>query len=132
MCTKCQKPQANTLAINDLDKVEITEDMLNQLAVEDVLTEDFCQLSINALTSVDTDNSIKLRSLVHNKVMLILVDSGNSHSFVSSNFVHLANLSIVLISPKQVKLANGDICQQHSWFQTCNGTYKATPSLVIC
>ena len=78
MCTKRHKPHTTTLSINNLDKDKISEEMLNHLAVEDALAEDFCQLSLNALTSADTENCIKLRSLVRNKVMLILVDSGSS------------------------------------------------------
>lgn len=97
----------NALVVNDLDKKEIKEDMLNQLAVKDTLTRDFCQLSLNALSSVDTDNSIKLESMVNSKVMLILLDSGSSHSFVCSHFVTLDNLPTIPISAKRVKLANG-------------------------
>lgn len=63
VCTKRQQPQLNALAVNDLDKEEITDEMLNHLAAEDVLAEDFCQLSLNAMTIVDTSNSIKLRTL---------------------------------------------------------------------
>jgi hypothetical protein len=74
------------LVVNELDKdKEITEEILNQLAIEDTLAEDFCQLSLNALSSMDTDNSMKLKALVQDKVMLILLDSGSSHSFISSN-----------------------------------------------
>lgn len=40
--------------------------------------------------------------------MLILVDSGSTHSFISSQFVDLANLQIVTMPPKKVKLANGE------------------------
>jgi hypothetical protein len=36
-CTKRNKPQLNVLALNDLD-AELSEDTLNQLEVEDVLT----------------------------------------------------------------------------------------------
>jgi len=63
------------LTVNNLDKEEITEEMLNARAAEDVLAEDFCQLSLNALTSADTENCIKLKTLVHDKVMLVLLDS---------------------------------------------------------
>jgi flagellar biosynthesis protein FliR len=73
----------NALAVNDLDKEEIIEEMLNHLATEDLLTSDFGQLSLNALSTVTSPNSIKLRTLVKNKVMLILIDSRSSHSFVS-------------------------------------------------
>lgn len=82
--------------------------MLNHLVAEDVLTEDFCQLSLNAMTTVDTSNSIKLRTLVKNKVMLILVDSGSSHSFVSKHFAELAQLPTTPLPSRTVKMANGE------------------------
>jgi len=69
ICPKKQKSQINALVVNDLDKTEITEDMPNQLAVEDALTEDFGQLSLNALSSLETQNSIKLKAMVKDKVM---------------------------------------------------------------
>jgi hypothetical protein len=40
--------------------------------------------------------------------MLILVDTGSSHSFVSSHFVQLNRLPTSDIKPQQVKLANGN------------------------
>ena len=91
----------DTLNDLDKDKEEITEEMLNQLAVEDLLAADFYQLSLNALSSMDSTNSIKLRTLVKNKVMLILLDSGSSHSFVSKQFIEVANLPTTLIPPKR-------------------------------
>jgi hypothetical protein len=75
------------VVVNELDKTEITKDMLNQLAVENALAENFCQLSLNALSSAATENSMKLKTLVKDKVMLVLLDSGSSHSFISTNFV---------------------------------------------
>lgn len=109
-CPKWQKAQVHALALNDLDKSkeEITKDMLNQLAVEDSLAEDFYQLSLNALSSMDNDNSIKLKAMVQDKVMLTLLDSGSSHSFISSAFVQLAKLPTVPIPARTVRLANGD------------------------
>ena len=89
MCPKRNKPQANALVINDLDR-ELSNDVLNQLAAEDTLHEEFCQLSLHAISSVDNTNCIKLKARVQDKVMLILVDSGSSHSFISSQFVALA------------------------------------------
>lgn len=40
--------------------------------------------------------------------MLILIDSGSSHSFVSKQFTEIAKLPTVPIPPKRVKLANGE------------------------
>jgi len=38
---KRNKPQINALVVNDLDK-EISEDLLNEMAIDELLTEDFC------------------------------------------------------------------------------------------
>jgi hypothetical protein len=46
---------------------------------------------------------------VKNKVMLALLDSGSSHSFVNSDFVKQAGLDTVATTPKTVRLANGEI-----------------------
>lgn len=107
LCAKRAKPHANALIVNDQDR-ELSDDVLNQLAIEDALPEQFCQLSLNAISVADNSNCIKLKTRVNNKVMLILVDSGSSHSFVSSSFVQMAGLSTTAIPPRQVKLANGE------------------------
>jgi hypothetical protein len=118
VCPKCNKPQAHAIVINDLDR-ELSDEVLNQLAAKDTLLEDFGQLSLNALSSADHTNCIKLKTKVHNKVMLILIDSGSSHSFISSHFVALAKLPIVPIPSKRVKLANGVYChrQASAWIE---------------
>jgi len=88
--------------------VVLTEEVLNQLEIEDTLASDFCQLSLNALSGAEKGDAMKLRALVHNKVMLILIDSGSSHSFISSAFVDKLGLPTKYIKPQQVRLANGD------------------------
>jgi hypothetical protein len=74
--------------VNDLDK-EINEDLLNEMAIDEMLTENFGQLSLNAMAGTETTNLVKLKETVKNKTMLILVDTGSSHNFVSSHFVNL-------------------------------------------
>jgi len=71
----------------------INDEVLNQLAAEDILQEEFGQLSLNAISSSDHTNCIKFKTKVQDKVMLILLDSGSSHSFISSTFVQMAKLS---------------------------------------
>jgi hypothetical protein len=77
--------------------------------VEDSLTEELCNLSLNAISGTNNNECIKIQSLVQNKVMLILIDSGSSHSFVSSQFVEIAGLSTTSINPKRVQLPNGQM-----------------------
>ena len=69
--------------LNDLDR-ELSDEVLNELAVEDKLHEEFSQLSLNALSSLNSTSCIKLKARVKDKVLLILVDNGSTHSFISS------------------------------------------------
>jgi len=104
--TKKNKPQLHALALNDLDR-EINEEALNEMAIEDLITEDFCQLSLNAISGAEATDSIKLKATVKNKTMLILVDTRSSHNFVSSQFANLIKLTISPIPVQKVKMANG-------------------------
>jgi len=134
VCPKRTKPHSNALVVNDLDR-ELSDDVLNQLAIEDALPDQFCQLSLNALTSTDTSNSIKLKTRVKNKIMLSLLDSGSSHSFVSAQFTQLAGLPTVSMSPRRVKLANGEwivadkMVKQLEWY--CQGHTLVADMIVL-
>ena len=95
------------MVLNDLDK-EIDEDLLNEMAIEELLNEDFCQLSLNALAGTEAQTCMKLQTTVQNQTMLTLLDTGSSHSFVSAHFVRMAKLHTVPIAEQKVKLANGE------------------------
>jgi hypothetical protein len=47
-----------------------------------------------------------IRALVQSKVMLILVDSGNSHSFVNESFIQAVGITTVSAPVMQVRVAN--------------------------
>jgi hypothetical protein len=54
---KTSKP---ALVVNDLDR-ELSDEVLNQLAIEDALPDKFCQLSLNTISSYDNRNCINSR-----------------------------------------------------------------------
>ena len=85
VCTKKPKAQASALVVNDLD-MPLSVEILTQLAMEDSISTDFGQLSLKAISGTDAGEALKVRVLVKNQVMLTLVDSGSSHSFVSADF----------------------------------------------
>ena len=104
----------NALAINGLDAV-LTKDILQQLELEDTLASDFGQLSLNALAGTAQGEALVVRALIQNKVMLILIDSGSSHSFISQTLVHRLNIPTVPMLPQKVKLANGTTLVIDQW-----------------
>jgi hypothetical protein len=99
-CTKRAKPQVNALLVNDLG-VELTYE------TGDALTAEMGQLSLNALSGTDAGDSMRVRALVQDKIMLILVDSGSYHSFVSSSFLLQTKIIPQEVQSMQVRVANG-------------------------
>ena len=114
VCTKKPKAQANALVVNDLD-MPLSEEILTQLAMEDSISDEFGQLSLNAISGTDSGEALKVRVLVKNQVMLTLVDSGSSHSFVSADFLDWVGIIPVPTVPKQVRVANGEVMISDSY-----------------
>lgn len=116
VCTKRPQPQpqANALVLNELDVV-LTGEVLDQLAIEDALAADFYQLSLHAIAGTEVGEAMKIRALVNNKVMLILLDIGSSHSFVSNTFLSTVGISALPTTLRQVRLANGDTLITDQW-----------------
>ncbi|PVH32848.1 hypothetical protein PAHAL_9G503600 [Panicum hallii] len=85
-CVKRQSAQVNTIVVNDLDH-HVTEEVLRQLDIKDNISEEFEQLSLNVVSGTSSGDVLKLQALVRGKVMLLLLDSGSSHSFVNFSFL---------------------------------------------
>ena len=124
VCKQRPQAQVHALVANDLD-MPLSEELVAQLELEDSLTAEFCQLSLNALADTDHGDALKLKAKVRNQAMLTLVDSGSTHSFVSSEFLSKVGIIPVPTTPKQVKLPNGDILVSDFWVPNmawlCNG-----------
>lgn len=134
MCTKRNKPQVNAIVLNDLDR-ELSDEVLNNLAKEDILTEDFGELSIHAISGADDLKCIQLKARVQDKTMIILLDSGSTHNFISSRFVQVAHLPTIPIPSKKVQVASGEWMlttrkvPQLQWY--CQGYTLMTDMIVL-
>lgn len=51
---------------------------------------------------------MRIRALLQNKVMLVLVDSGSSHSFISTSFLQTTGIKASKCAPAHVQVANGE------------------------
>lgn len=107
-CAKRPKAQTNAIVVNGLD-MPLSDEVLAQLELEDALTTEFCQLSLNALSGKKDGDAMRVKALVQDHTMLILVDSGSSHSFVSKTFVQKLGIATIPTTPQQVRVANGEI-----------------------
>jgi len=67
------------------------------------------------LVANDLDMPLKLKALVKNQVKLTLVDTGSTHSFASSAFLKKVGIQPVPITPKKLKLPNGEVLISDQW-----------------
>jgi hypothetical protein len=69
--------------------------------------QDVCYLSLHAMYGHPQGKAIQLRALVQNQVMVILVDSDSSHTFLNVALVHKLKVSATLVPQMTVKVSNG-------------------------
>jgi hypothetical protein len=88
-----------------------------QILSDDVLTalestqfysmQDYCYLSLHAMSVQPQGKAIQLRALVQNQVMVILVDSSSSHTFLNVALAHKLKVTTTSVPQMIVKVANG-------------------------
>ncbi|XP_048549353.1 uncharacterized protein LOC125528980 [Triticum urartu] len=80
-------------------------------------TPECCVLSTHAVTGTETPHTIRLRALVGNQVMLLLVDSGSTHNFISTAFVDRIKATSVTVPAVKVRVANEERMSCNSMVQ---------------
>jgi hypothetical protein len=104
-CAK--KAELHVLTTED-HHAELADEVLELLELQDLANAQELSLSINAIAGSQSDGTICIRALVKNQVMLLLVDSGSSNTFVNENFARRLNCPTVPILAVSVKVANGE------------------------
>lgn len=134
----CQQKQvAQIKAIEtEVDGVVLTEALLDAVAEEEAMEEAAAFLTANAVAGTINAKSIKIRALVGNQVMLLLVDSGSSHTFIDQQLVDRLNCHTEqLAEAMRVKVANGQYLdcthqvKQLEWW-THNTTFQTDMKIV--
>ena len=106
---KCKQPaQLLTIQVGDFGEC-LSDDVCHALELLQEPDEEqaCCVLSVQALAGTEEVNTMRLRALVRNKVILILNDSGSTGSFVNSAFVQYAQLPVQDAKKIAVGLADG-------------------------
>lgn len=102
--------QLLTIEVGEFGEV-LSDDAVVALELLDEahVTADCCQLSVNAAAGTDNGETMRLRALVGNQVMVLLIDSGSTHTFVTKSFAERAGSTISPAPAVPVKIANGQI-----------------------
>lgn len=107
--------QLLTIEIGEFGEV-LSDDAVVALELldETPVTAACCQLSLNVVAGTDTGETMKLRALVGNQVMILLIDSGSTHTFVTRSFATRAGCTISSAPAVPVKIANGQLMESNS------------------
>lgn len=124
-CGKTEGAQLKTMEVSSSDDV-LTDEILDVVTAFEQLPDDNMLLSLQAVAGTSATHSLQLRALAGNQVVIILVDSGSSHSFINADLCSKLNLSTDPIPVSTVKVANGETLQCEAqvsefswWIQGC-------------
>lgn len=84
----------------------LSDEVLDAVVGGEDEEEEDVHLSLNALSGADHPHTLRVRALVGNQVMLMLIDSGSSHSFVNAELVERIGYTPKAIDTMVVKVAN--------------------------
>nr|XP_045090196.1 uncharacterized protein LOC120962006 [Aegilops tauschii subsp. strangulata] len=108
---KCNRVgQLLTIEVGDHGEL-LSDDAIRALELLDDNPEEAAacyQISVHAVAGTESSGTMRLRALVGNQVMLLLVDSGSTHTFVNSTFASRAGCTVQEAEPVTVRVANGE------------------------
>jgi hypothetical protein len=106
-CPKRVVPQLHVLTVEDMGMV-LTDPVLEHLESEDKEVEELYKLSLNAISGMESDGCMRVQGFMHNQMLVVLIDSSSSLSFVSQNLVDKMGLPVQKCAGVEVKVANGE------------------------
>ena len=83
-----------------------------------------CHILIDALAGTETANTVRIRAQVGMQTMILLIDSGSSHTFVTRSFAERAGCTITSAPAVSVKVANGQTMQCDAQVEQLQWSYN--------
>lgn len=81
------------------------------------MEEDELEISLHALTSINTGKTMQLKVHIDNKKLVALVDSGSTHNFIADEAIqrtgirlqHRAGMSVAIVNDE--RLTSAGVCR---------------------
>lgn len=107
VCAKTTVPLATVHSMETQGQEILSDEVLDAVEQQEVALAAL-QLSVCALAGTDGPSSIRLRACIGNQTILILIDSGSSHSFLDASLLTRIGVQPTTMPvPQTVKVANG-------------------------
>ncbi|XP_058008100.1 uncharacterized protein LOC131182808 [Hevea brasiliensis] len=109
LCFNCDEPFVRGHQCKRLFLIDLAEELQSD---EDMDLDPSPEISLHAITGTQTSQSMRLRGVWNGLQVLILVDSGSTHSFISLAKLSENGVNVDATAGVRVKVANGE--QLHS------------------
>ncbi|KAF2283930.1 hypothetical protein GH714_017311 [Hevea brasiliensis] len=109
LCFNCDEPFVRGHQCKRLFLIDLAEELQSD---EDMDLDPSPEISLHAITGTQTSQSMRLRGVWNGLQVLILVDSGSTHSFISLAKLSENGVNVDAKAGFRVKVANGE--QLHS------------------
>jgi hypothetical protein len=114
-----------TIEVGEFGEVLSDEAVLAlDLLQEETVPEACCHISVAALAGSEAPKNMRIRATVGDQIMILLVDSGSSHTFVSKAFTERANCTLSEAKAVSVKVANDQLMQSRAQVLGLQWTYE--------
>ncbi|XP_019177711.1 PREDICTED: uncharacterized protein LOC109172915 [Ipomoea nil] len=120
---KCKSPTFNIIEGVESQEIE-EESMGNQMEENEtgiILEDEEVEVTLNAVIGGESMNTIKLLGLIGKQIVVILVDSGSTHSFVDPKVLDQRGIITERAENLKVTVANGEtmmcdsVCKGLEW-----------------
>lgn len=81
---------------DDIEGGEFVEQMSSDIVDEDESRTDLAEISFHAFLGNTTNTTMKLQGTLNRRKVLLLVDSGSSHNFISEKIIEELQLLVQL------------------------------------
>ncbi|KAH0660925.1 hypothetical protein KY289_029673 [Solanum tuberosum] len=126
---RCKTSSLTLMEANDnIEGGESGEQMSSDIIDGDAGTNDLAEISFHAFLGNTTGTIMKLQGTLNGHRVLLLVDSGSSHNFISEKIVEELQLPAQVVPYLRVQIGNGDIIRCN---RLCQNLVVKFPRLTI-
>ncbi|GKC40724.1 retrotransposon gag domain, retroviral aspartyl protease [Tanacetum coccineum] len=100
--------KTGTLKVLEADE-DVEEPLTTDLADLESDREETAKISLHAILGKPHPTTMKVHGMLHSTEVLILIDGGSTHNFISDVLVNELKLATQPVSPFGVQIGNGDV-----------------------
>ncbi|XP_065854839.1 uncharacterized protein [Euphorbia lathyris] len=120
---QCTLKKLNAINAEDIPEEEMEGDSLEKSeAGKEIEDQEQITLSINALDGGISNGTLKLKGTLQQKPIMVLIDSGSTHSFLDQKLAKEAKLPLMKVAPAAVPVADGRQLMVHQKCNSCQWT----------